>query len=323
MQLFLNGPGLVDFAEHPCALSPFLEVKACGICHSDRKAFRTPPRGMKFPRVLGHEVCGILSVDLPGQHLKAGDKVAIWPALSCGNCSFCLSGRHNLCPEIRLFGYHLDGGFSGHIHLPEHLTERVVCFRLPSSLSFQQAVLAEPLGCILNGLEKFPGTPNSILILGAGLMGRLCCRASRFFWPQAKIFISDTSPERTALAASDAETREMQMADLVFIAASDRDAFYNGLAFLSPGGSITLFSGFPRQSENITVNHNELHRKEQAFYGAYGCLAHHIEQALALMADGSIKVDDLITGLIPLRAADRELAREQKATDYKTVIYFD
>ena len=93
-----------------------LAVTNCGICHSDRKAFHTPPGGMELPRVLGHEISGLLTVDLPKLGLLRGERVVLWPALTCCTCRYCLSGRQNLCPQIKLFGYHLDGGFCHTVH---------------------------------------------------------------------------------------------------------------------------------------------------------------------------------------------------------------
>ena len=305
----------------PCLPSPapFLEVQAGGICQTDRKAFQIPPLAMTLPRVLGHEVCGRLSRAVNG--VKKGSRVALWPALTCGVCRFCKSGRENLCREIQLFGCHLDGGFADTICLPENLINRLVCLKLPESLSFSQAVFAEPLGCVLHGLKKIGNQPpSSILIIGAGLMGRLAARTTRIIWPGCRISIYDNNPKRLEKCREQGTDKDPGPAETVFIAASARKAFYFGLQRLEPGGTIILFSGFRKDEKEINLNHNLLHQREQRLIGAYGCCPADMKQALELMAGNDVRVNDLISRIIPLKELEVELARKLQTDDYKTII---
>ena len=322
MQIVLSGPHRLSVSSAISGAISFLQVKSCGICHSDRKAVSTPPGAMEFPRVLGHEACGILTVDLVQHKLHAGDRVCLWPALACGTCSFCATARAHLCPYIKLFGFHLDGGFASRICIDETDLHKLVCHKIPDSVSFEQATFAEPLGCVIHGLKKGASTisPATILIFGAGVMGRLCSRLARTYWPKAEIILHDKDNMRLKLARHDGSSNSLKPADLVFIAASSRDAFYDGLKHLNPAGTIVLFSGFTGNEKEICMNHNILHQKEQTLVGAYGCLPQDMSEALELMADNTVFVDDMISRVISLPAAIDELQRSLGADDFKTII---
>ncbi len=319
MHLILSAAKQATLADMSHSLPPFLRVAACGICHSDRKAYATPPSGMKFPRVLGHEVCGVLTMDLPKQHLEQGDRVALWPAVVCGKCHFCLSNRQNLCPQIHLFGYHLDGGF-GHDLFGSDLLNKLNILKIPDSLTFLHGTFAEPVGCVINGLKKVSDAPCTVLIFGAGVMGRLCSRLARILWPGVDVCLYDVNQQRTEVAKADGGSRTIKPADVVFIAASNRLAFAEGMKMLNPGGTVVLFSGFAKDENEICLNHNELHRCEQTLTGAYGCLPGDMQQALKLLATGDLIIDDLITNIITLNEAEVELARPVTTYDYKTII---
>lgn len=300
-------------------LIPLLKVEACGVCATDRKAFADPPASMVLPRVLGHECCGTLLVDLP--HVPQGTRVALWPALACGACVLCGADKPHLCARIRLFGLHLDGGFSHTLFVPAPLLDRVVVLPLPAALAAQQAVFAEPLGCVLHALAKVARTPRRVMIHGAGLMGRVAAQAARCIWPAADIALHDPDAERAAIPPGAGEmVATPHPADLAFIACSSRAAVDAALDLLESGGTLLLFSGLPRQQNSLVVDHNRLHRQEQTLVGAYGCTPQDMVAAMELMAGGAIDVADYITKTLALVDLEKELASPPAPHDFKTII---
>lgn len=84
-------------------------VLRCAICRTDAKMWDQGHRDLVFPRVLGHEM---VVADAHGQ------RYIVWPGKSCRTCGFCKTGRENLCEEMKITGFHHDGGFAGQALLP-------------------------------------------------------------------------------------------------------------------------------------------------------------------------------------------------------------
>ena len=108
---------LEPFEYDPGPLPPThveIDVRACGICHSDLSMLNNDWGMSAYPLVAGHEVVG--SVSAVGEQVttvRVGDAVGLgWYAGSCMSCPLCMNGDHNLCPraEHTIVGRH--GGFA-------------------------------------------------------------------------------------------------------------------------------------------------------------------------------------------------------------------
>src|SRR5205823_2867470 len=125
----------------------------------------------------GHEPSGSIVKAGPGvTGFAKGDRGALEPALYCYHCEFCLSGRHNVCANIRfLSNPHHPGFFRERINLP------VTNFLpLPSGISFDEATLAEPLAIAMHSLSLASiGPGETVAVLGAGPIGLMTIAALR------------------------------------------------------------------------------------------------------------------------------------------------
>jgi S-(hydroxymethyl)glutathione dehydrogenase / alcohol dehydrogenase len=88
--------------EGPRAGEVLVEIKATGICHTDKYTLSgADPEGL-FPAILGHEGAGIVVDVGPGvRHLKKGDHVIPLYTPECRECKSCTSHKTNLCTSIR------------------------------------------------------------------------------------------------------------------------------------------------------------------------------------------------------------------------------
>lgn len=151
-----------------------VRIKACGICGSDLTAYKGTNPTVKYPvNGIGHEGVGIIEkIDREeGERfgLKEGDRVALEPYISCGNCHSCREGRFNNCVNLRVAGVHTDGMMCEACAYP---LNRI--YKLPDSLSFQRAALVEPLTIGLHGLSRARIKEGEYcLITGAGPIGLL------------------------------------------------------------------------------------------------------------------------------------------------------
>ncbi len=94
-----------------------VKVSACGVCRTDLHVVDGELPGIKYPITPGHEVVG--RVDAMGPdvaNLRLGDRVGVpWLGHTCGICSYCRSGRENLCDRPLFTGYTRNGGFATHL----------------------------------------------------------------------------------------------------------------------------------------------------------------------------------------------------------------
>ena len=118
-----------------------LQVLACAVCRTDLHVIDGELHDPKLPLILGHEIVG--RVTRLGENvstLSVGQRVGVpWLGWTDGNCSYCLSGNENLCPNARFTGYTLDGGYAEFTVADERY-----CVPIPQSYSDEGAA---PLLC--------------------------------------------------------------------------------------------------------------------------------------------------------------------------------
>lgn len=149
-------------------------VRAVGICGSDMHYYAEGSIGdipCAYPMVLGHEPTGeIVKVGAGVTGWAPGDKAVLEPAVYCYHCEYCLSGRHNVCDNIKFLSMpEYPGFFRDFVNLP---VSNVL--PLPAPLSFEQSTLFEPLAIILHSM-KFaqPQVGGTAAVFGCGPIGLL------------------------------------------------------------------------------------------------------------------------------------------------------
>lgn len=190
-----------DWDIPPCGEGEVLvAMRRVGVCGSDVHFWKDGRIGtavIKFPRILGHETAGVVAEVGKGvTSVNVGDRVVIEPGLFCGKCRYCVNGRYNLCVESKFMGSpSLEGAFREYVAHPAHLT-----YRIPEGLSYEAAVLAEPLNLALYTFRRIGMTPGSTaLIIGAGTIGLTTLLMFRACGAH-HLFITDIRPDRLAIA---------------------------------------------------------------------------------------------------------------------------
>lgn len=88
-----------------------VRIRRVGICGTDLHAFKGNQPFFTYPRVLGHELAGVIErIGDNEAGLAAGDQVSIIPYMHCGQCVACRNGKTNCCTSMKVLGVHIDGG---------------------------------------------------------------------------------------------------------------------------------------------------------------------------------------------------------------------
>ncbi|MHB0951485.1 MAG: zinc-dependent alcohol dehydrogenase family protein [Allorhizobium sp.] len=174
-------------------------VEACAVCRTDLHVVDGDLKEPNLPLVPGHEIVGIVTkVGRNVSQVTSGMRVGIpWLGHTCGCCSFCLSGRENLCDSPEFTGYTRDGGFASHV-----VADADYAFPLAG---FDDPVGAAPLMCAgLIGWRclKMAGEGRRIGIYGFGAAAHIIAQVCRFQGREVYAFTREGDTAAQAMALS-------------------------------------------------------------------------------------------------------------------------
>ena len=198
----------IEIAE-PAAGEVLVEVAFCGVCGSDLHEYFSgqtvtpaephPLTHVELPVVLGHEFSGTVAAVGRDVHTVAvGDRVAVRPTYSCGECASCERGYPNTCTKLAFHGLSgPGGGLSTFTVLPASMV-----FTLPHSVTLEQGALVEPMAVSYHAVALGITDATTVAFVGgAGPIGIGAIFALRARGIQ-HVIAADLSPARRALAAS-------------------------------------------------------------------------------------------------------------------------
>lgn len=298
--------------------SVLVKVAACAVCGSDIRIFHHGNPRVKPPAIMGHESAGeVVSVGKNVTKFRIGDRVAIGADVPCGECPFCEAGIGNNCQINYAMGYQFAGSFAEYVLLNRTVVNHGPVHAIPDGLTFEEAALAEPLGCVLNALELSP-VPfgGSAVVIGAGPIGCMIIEVARRMGAgkivvvqrsrprleKARQFGADVyvcSSQEDAVARVKEETGGLG-ADLVITACPSPDAQVDALAMAKNRGYVNFFGGLPKDRSRVTLDTNVIHYKELFVCGAHGCVPRHHHRALDLIGQGVIEARKFISHRFPL-----------------------
>lgn len=286
-----------------------VNIKMVGVCGSDIHYYTTGRIGsqiVKFPFITGHEAAGIVEkVGSKVTKVKPGQRIAIDPAVSCGKCDQCLSGRENTCRELVFMGApkQKEGAMCNYVILKEHN-----CYPINDEMTFEQAVLSEPLAIGVYSVDQSNPKPNSnVAILGVGPIGM-----SVFYYLRTNeigdVYVTDEidyrldfakqlnpkyvgNPNKTNVVEEIKKIEPLEM-DIVFECSGDPKAYKHAIELLKPGGLFVIV-GIPEVDE-IPFPIHELRRKEITILNIRR-QSNSTRKALDYLESGKIKMDMLVT----------------------------
>jgi L-iditol 2-dehydrogenase len=285
-----------------------VKVMSCGICGSDVVEWYRLPRA---PLVQGHEIgAEVVTVGESVSKYRPGDRVFIAPKIPCRKCSYCQNGHYPQCAEIK---ERLPGGFAEYILVPEVLVENGT-YLLPRQITYDQSTFIEPLACVvraqsLAGIKK----GDSVLVIGCGMSGLLHIKLAKI--KGCKVIAADINKMKLEFAAragadiidvgedvaSQLVAQNGKKVDAVFLCTAADSAVEQAWGCVDKGGVVVLFA-VPGPDKKVVVPVNDFWMKEITICTSYYCGPPDITEAMRLIEEGLVTVDDLITHRLPLTA---------------------
>jgi len=316
-----------------------IKVKACSICGTDIRVYHHGHKHMRFPRITGHELSGeIVEIGKRVEGHKLGEKVAIAPAIPCGRCHYCRRGMQSMCINLTAIGYHYDGGFAEFMVVPEDAVRNGCVNTIPSELSFEEAALAEPLACAINGQQLSQiDLGNTVVVVGAGPLGCIHLQLAKAKGASRTILV-ELSRERIDFAKKFAfpdivinpssenaiqrikEETEGRGADRIIVSCPSGKAQEESLSMVAPRGIINFFGGLPLDNPFIKFNSNLIHYGEFYVVGTHGSAPYHNELALSLISQEKVRIKELVTHRLPLERLEEGLALAESKKGMKILI---
>jgi L-iditol 2-dehydrogenase len=308
-----------------------IKVYASGICGSDVMEWY---RIKKAPLVLGHEIGGeIVKTGKNVKNFNVGDRVFVSHHVPCNECKFCFEDKHTLCSTLHSTNFY-PGGFSEYIKIPKINVDFGV-FKLTEEISYEESVFIEPLACVVRGMRIAEMSQNkTVLVIGCGIAGLLHVKFAKFLGAE-KIFSTDINEYRLKIAkkigadytinAKNDVINELKkknngyLADFVFLCSGSISAVVTALESVNPGGTIMFFAP-TKPDVKIPFPLFDLWSKEIKMVSTYAGAPRDIEEAINIIKNKKIVVDDLISHRFPLSKTAEGFKLVSKAGNSMKVI---
>jgi 2-desacetyl-2-hydroxyethyl bacteriochlorophyllide A dehydrogenase len=309
----------------PTGREVLIRVAACGICATDLHLLDGSIPLYTPPRVLGHEMSGIVVAVGPDAHaVQVGAAVAIDPNVSCGSCFYCQEALPYMCPRRTS----MIGGFAEYLRVPEQTV-----YPLPDDIPVEFGAIAEPLSCCLRATERAGlRAGGTVAVVGAGTIGLLIVQLAKRSGA-ALVAVSEPDADRRALAlklgadlAIDplsedprerllTETRGVGV-DVAFEAVGAVVTAQTAISLPRRSGTVVLV-GVPPATAELTLKSYELFERELTIRTSF-IRAFEFRRAVELLA--VLDVEPLLGTRFPLERVHDAFAAAGSRQGVKTLV---
>ncbi len=318
-----------------------VRVRACGICGTDIKKIKhgfLPP-----PQIFGHEIAGTVEAVGDGvSKWRLGDRVLTFHHIPCGDCFYCERKLYSQCPTYKKVGVTSGfrpsgGGFAEYVRVMDWIADRGMV-KIPPDVSFEEAAFVEPVNTCLKAIYKARiGRGENVLVIGQGPIGLLLLLLAHIH-AGARVMTTDPmlarreksielgaeesfNPASADLVAEIRARTSDRGADVVLVAAPQRELLEQALSLVRPGGRVLLFAyndpllrvEFPAATVGID---------EKEILGSYSASFDLQEESARLIFERILPVRQLISHRFSLAQIEQalELAAHPSAESLKIIL---
>ena len=294
-----------------------VEIAGCGVCHTDLGYYYDGVRTKHdLPLTLGHEISGHV-VETGANALWWIDRAVIVPAvIPCGHCDVCRRGKATICPNQKMPGNDIHGGFATHIVVPAHGLCDVDEHRLQSAgIDLADlSVIADAVTTPYQAVVQAGVTQGDLVVVnGVGGVGGYAAQiATAFGGTVVAVDVNDDKLKTIAGKGADLtlNARQMSPRDLkgaiasfareralrqtewiIFECSGTRVGQENAFSLLNPGATLCVV-GFTM--DKVEVRLSNLMAYHARAIGNWGCPPELYPKALELVLSGRVKVTPFV-----------------------------
>ncbi|MCX6593376.1 MAG: zinc-binding dehydrogenase [Acidobacteria bacterium] len=291
-----------------------VRVKAALTCGTDVKVFRRGyhARMIVPPALFGHELAGdVVATGDQVTRFQTGQRIMAANSAPCGHCFYCSKGVENLCEDL-LFN---NGAYAEYIRIPARIVERNT-YELPAHVSYQDAALAEPLACVLRGVEEtgiHPG--DNVVVIGLGPIGLMFVRVAALRGARviaigrrptqleragalgAQVLL--TADDSLSLVTAVRDVTKDHGADVAIEAVGSPQTWQEAVQMVRRGGTVNFFGGCPSDT-TVPIDTQHLHYSEITLKASFHHTPKHIQSALDMISAGHVTARQFVNREEPL-----------------------
>lgn len=289
-----------------------IEMLYCGLCGSD--IIKIFDGKLKKPDIYGHEVVGkVVETGVNVDNFKPGDIVVTAHHIPCGRCRYCMHGNYTMCKQFRKTNI-VPGGFSQYILLSDKHIKNTT-FKLPEDFDLLKALFIEPLACCIRALDRIDKLENDIFsVVGAGTIGILFIQLLKL--EKIKVAVIDIDKNRLELAKSIGadfiiNSAESELFDEIkkissvgmdsaILTFTSKQTLNDAVSYIRSGGIINIF-GMAKKESIIPIDFGKVYKNEITIKSSYSSTPDALSRAYELVVSGKIKLDPLISEVLPLK----------------------
>lgn len=300
-----------------------IRVAWCGLCGTDVHKFQGKNGASVVipPIILGHEVSGVVEEVGPDCTMFAvGDRVACNPSYGCGDCEWCQRGLPNFCTTR----HGVAKGFADYVCPPQSNV-----YHIPDGLDLEMAALAEPLSCVIHGLDQIEmESGRTVVIFGMGAIGLFMLQLV-LMQGAGKVIVVEREPRKRKLAldlgadmaVEDTQIKEVcahENADYVIECIGLKQTMEQSIEIAGKKSKVLLF-GLGDPDQPISFNQFEAYTKELAIYTSY-LNPNTTDRAIALLASGRLETKKIISAELGLEEMSHELKTLENVRNGKVMV---
>ncbi|RAP77036.1 zinc-binding alcohol dehydrogenase family protein [Paenibacillus montanisoli] len=292
----------------PQAGHAIVRIERIGICGTDLHAFKGNQPFFSYPRILGHELAGVIEEIGDNPHgLREGDQVSVIPYMHCGTCVACRVGKTNCCTSMKVLGVHIDGGMRERLAVP---VDKLIG---TNGLTLDQTAVLEPLAIGAHAVRRSGlKAGDTALVIGGGPIGAGVMAIAKH--AGAKVIAMDVNEERLAFCASwakadavvhalqeqvecrIAEANRGELPTVVFDATGNAKSMHASFQYAAHGGTL-VFVGLVKA--DIAFHDPEFHKRELTLMASRNATMEDFDTVRGALAAGAIDVSRYITHRSP------------------------